>query len=98
VYHPVDKVTSINNKTHLINMVVQVALMHQQLVVVLMELVMDNQVKHIAVPVVITNPVVPLVLNNQDHKVMDKLAMKDIKGHNKQLVLNSVIVHHMHKV
>jgi hypothetical protein len=94
----VDKVTSINNKTHLINMVVQVVLMHQQLVAVLMELVMDNQVKHIAVQVVITNQVVPLVLNNQDHKVMDKLAMKDIKDHNKQLVLNSVIVHHMHKV
>jgi hypothetical protein len=80
-------------------MEVQVVQTHQQLAVVRMELVMDNQDKDIVLEVVITNQVVLLVLNKQDHKVMDKLVMKDIKHLNhKFLVLNSVIVHQMHKV
>jgi hypothetical protein len=95
----VDKVINNNNKTHLINMEVQVVQMHQQLAVVLMELVMDNQDKDIVLVVVIINQVVLLVLNKQDHKVTDKLVMKDIKLlNNKLLVLNSVIVHQMPKV
>jgi hypothetical protein len=99
VYHHEDKVISINNKRHLISTEAQAVQMHQQLGAVLMELVMDNQDKDIALVVVITNQVVLLVLNNQDHKVMDKLDQKDIKHHKyKHPVLNSVIVHHKDKV
>ncbi len=66
-------------------MEVPVVQMHQQLAAVLMEPVTDNQDKDIVLVVVIINQAVLLVLNNQDHKVMDKLAMKDIKHLNHKL-------------